>query len=372
MGNEFDLNWRCACFLLQNLTKELKLLILIQKMTYYCSHISEDHKEVWHDLVSKNPAGGFQQGFEWAKFKQSQGHETFKIGLFRVEDDKLVGGCVILKYSFSNKVNFLYIPQGPILDYSNQDSLFRQWRALKIAIFSIVSMDKESLTTHIRVEPRLESIPDWFLAGFDKAPINLLPRYTEEIDLSSDLDSLLANMKQKCRYNIRLAERKGVNVEVISGDKVEEFFKIYETTYIRNKFEGKNLQFFETLIKSMPNTSKIYLASFNGTPLSASILLKFGDVATYLYGASSNNMRELMAPYAMHWNMIKDAKELGCKKYDFWGIAKNLDDKDHEWYGLTKFKKQFGGYQKDLVGSYDYIIQPDLYKEFLKKHELND
>ena len=76
-----------------------------------------------------------------------------------------------------------------------------------------------------------------------------------------------------------------------------------------------------------------------------------------------------MAPHALHWHIIQDAKKKGYREYDFWGIAKDETDTKHEWYGLSRFKKTFGGNYTSFVGAYDYIIQKDLYEAFIKKHE---
>ena len=115
--------------------------------------------------------------------------------------------------------------------------------------------------------------------------------------------------------------------------------------------------------------SKIFVAKVNKQVLSAVVIVYFGNRATYFYGASSNEMREYMAPNMLHWHVIKDAKKQGYKEYDFWGIARDEKDENHEWHGLTQFKKKFGGQQLNLIGAYDYVIQKDLYDNFIKKYE---
>lgn len=338
-------------------------------MSYYCAHITKEHEKEWNELVQKNSASGFHQSFAWAKFKQSQDWETYKIGLFSSKDKKLVGGCLVLEFSFKNSTNFLYIPEGPFLDYSNEDTLFWQWRVLETALHSIISLSPSSQTTHLRIEPRTASVPPWFLTGFVKAPINLQPRHTQVLSLEMSEEAILSQMKQKGRYNINLAHKRGVQVSEVPFSKIEDFYSLYKTTLQRNKFEGQNLDFFHSYASCCGEFSKVFIAEAEDTILASAIVVYFGDRATYFYGASSDNMREYMAPYALHWHIIQDAKKKGYKEYDFWGIARDESDTGHEWHGLTKFKKQFGGNQLNFIGAYDYVIQKDLYEAFVKKHE---
>lgn len=164
---------------------------------YYCDYLDGSVKEDWESLVKTHVAGGFHQSFAWTNFKQITGWKTYKIGLFENETDKLVGGAVVFQFAFKGGTNFLYIPEGPILDYSNEEVLFWQWRALEAAIFSLIKVSKESKTTHIRFEPRIEECPDWFLKQFVKSGLNLHPRYTQILDLDQSTDDILAQMKKK-------------------------------------------------------------------------------------------------------------------------------------------------------------------------------
>ena len=149
----------------------------------------------------------------------------------------------------------------------------------------------------------------------------------------------------------------------------EEFYKIYKQTFERNKFEGKQKDLFENLMTKCKPISSLFFAEYEGRRIATAYVVYYGDRATYLYGASSNENRDVMAPYLLHWSIMKDAKENGYKSYDFWGIAPQTA-KEHDWKGLTNFKKKFGGKEVALVGAYDHIIQKDLYEAFLQKHEL--
>jgi lipid II:glycine glycyltransferase (peptidoglycan interpeptide bridge formation enzyme) len=339
-------------------------------MAYYCAHITNEMEEEWEELVKKSPASGFHQTFDWARFKQWDNWDTYKIGVFEANTKKLCGGCITHSFECTSDTNFIYIPEGPILNYEDEDELFWQWRSLETALHSTVELSQKKRTTHIRMEPRIESIPSWMLLGWKKAPLNLQPRHTRVIDLALKEETILAEMKQKCRYNIRLAEKKNVQIRKASWSELPKFYKLYEETAKRDGFECKKIGFFEGLIQGMKSELALYIAeSENGIPLASAIVVYFGDRATYLYGASSNENRNLMGPYALHWAIIKDAQKDNYKEYDFWGVAPSLTDEAHDWHGLSVFKAGFGGKHLNFIGAYDYVLQTDQYNDFIEKHE---
>jgi len=340
-------------------------------MNYYCKYIDASLKSEWEDVVKKNPASGFHQSFEWAKFKNEDGWATYKIGIFNKKNDRLVGGVVVLQFYFSNGTDFFYIPEGPVVDYGDENAMMAQWKVLFEALNEIIGVSNKSQTTHLRIEPRVLEKPLFIDEKFVKAPFNLQPKYTQIIDLSPDEGAILAQMKQKGRYNVRLAEKKGVKIicHDINYENIKRFFKIYNDTFSRKKLEKKDLAFFDRLMRSCEPIGKLYFAEYNGKNLSTEFVVYYGDRVTYLYGASLDENREVMAPYLMHWQIMKDAKKIGFKEYDLWGVATPGDDK-HEWISITDFKKKFGGEERAFIGAYDLIIQKDLYEAFLRKHEL--
>jgi len=339
-------------------------------MRYYCKYIDKAFKDRWELLTKRNLVSGFHQSFDWAKFKNEDGWGTYKIGVFDKNTDELVGGAVLFQFSFSNGTDFLYIPDGPVLNYSDDEILIEQWNVLRAAMQEIIDVSDKSKTTHFRVEPRIQEIPIFIDVAFKKAPLNLQPKFTQVIDLTLDEGSILAQMKQKGRYNVRLAEKKGVKVVdvPINEGSIKEFFILYDKTFSRKGLAKKDLRFFENLMNSCKSIAKLYFALNGEKRLATEFVIHYGDRATYLYGASLDEDRELMAPYLMHWEVMKEAKKLGMKEYDLWGIAPPSAE-GHDWKGITEFKKKLGGKTVSLIGAYDCIIQKDIYESFLKKHE---
>lgn len=333
-------------------------------------YIDPSLQKAWEDLVKTNPSSGYMQSFFWTKFKNTLGWKTFKIGIF--EKKQLIGGAIIAKFPFSPNINILYIPEGPILSYENPKMAEKMFHNLMREIDKIADLKGESLTSHLRIEPKLTKLPPFFIR-FQKAPINQQPLSTLIIDLSRPEGEILGQMKPKGRYNIKVAQRHGVKIfksGLQSG--LGEFLKIYNRTVKRQDFAGKDKGYFERLVYALsdyPAQAGFFFAKNMEKTLAAALILYWGDTATFLFGASTNLDRNLMSSYLLHWEIIKEAKELGLKWYDFYGISPEEDNYSHPWHGFTVFKRKFGGQKIDYIGAYDFIYNQKLYEEYLKESE---
>jgi len=182
-------------------------------------------------------------------------------------------------------------------------------------------------------------------------------------------------MKPKWRYNVSLAEKKGVKVKVSGVENIEVFYKLLKETSIRDGIAVHGINYYRTLFEVCKKQNKkeqfirLYTAEHEGDILAAIVVLFYGKDATYLYGASSNNKRNLMSPYALQWKALQDAKEAGCTNYDFFGIPPN-EDPNHPMAGLYRFKTGFGGQIIHRPGSWDYRYKKALYGLFNKAEAL--
>ena len=188
------------------------------------------------------------------------------------------------------------------------------------------------------------------------------------LDITKSEEEILAGMKQKGRYNIKIAQEANL---ILTGSnnpeskELDAFFDQYQKTGQRHKIAYREKQYFKTLLDIFGKKEyALACVVWHGQkPLASAIFLLFGKSALYLYGGSSDEERNLMAPYLLHWEMIKEAKSRCKDEYNFLGIAPN-DDQNHPWAGITRFKKQFGGKQVDIVGSYDLVFKSIEYKAF--------
>jgi lipid II:glycine glycyltransferase (peptidoglycan interpeptide bridge formation enzyme) len=235
-----------------------------------------------------------------------------------------------------------------------------------------------------------------YFDNFKKSPNEVQPKNTLILDITKPEEDLLKEMKPKTRYNIRLAGKKELRIKnyelrmdnkIFFKEKFEEFWGLVKETSARDKFRAHNKNYYWKMMESLNGDktksdtascrlrAKLYLAEYDNEIVAANIVLYFGDLAVYLHGASSNKHRNVMAPYLLQWRQILDAKNAGCQKYDFWGIArsqkslKSIKSKVNDWSGITRFKKGFGGKEKNYIGAYDLIFRRreyELYK-FVKK-----
>ena len=292
----------------------------------------------------------------WAEFRKAAKNEKY----FEVDIAK-EGKVYIQKMSLPRGMCWLYCNRGPAFKEFSEKNL-------KEFLNKIREIAKRENAVFLRIEPPFEKNTEEgkeykktiSRAGFKHAHASHQPECTLIIDLDQPLEKILAGMKQKGRYNIKIAEKHGVKINESSD--VEAYFKILEQTLARDKFSGHEQNFYKKILEILgkENHSKMYLAEYKNEIIAGMILTYFKDTAIYYYGASSNKYREVMAPYLLQWTAIKDAKERGYKYYDFLGVAPP-DAKNHPWAGVTDFKLKFGGRVVEYEKAREYIFKPFWY-----------
>jgi lipid II:glycine glycyltransferase (peptidoglycan interpeptide bridge formation enzyme) len=202
----------------------------------------------------------------------------------------------------------------------------------------------------------------------------LFTNFTFILDLTKSEEELLKNMHPKTRYNIKLAQKKGVKIAEDNSDKgFNEYLKLTKETTTRQGFFAHSMNYhklmWETLrpknnqqsTKNEELTAHLLTATFNGEVLVTWILFVLNDTLYYPYGASSSKFREVMASNLMMWETIKFGKKMGLKKLDMWGALGPDPDKNDPWYGFHKFKEGYGARHVEFVGSFDFVINKRLY-----------
>jgi len=291
------------------------------------------------------------QTHEWADFKSKFDFEIIELNTHYIHKRKL-----------PYDQNFLYLPEVGAKDFSAGaiDELKKITSANQSIFVRLELIDEFSENAH----KLLQSL------GFVKAFEELQPKWRHVIDLTPTRGEILAAMKQKGRYNIKLAERKGVRIlkfplRTIEPKYLKYFYTLYKETVKREGITGRSFDYFQKLQESFKSTDYfyVYIASYKNEPLSAALISFYDKTSLYLYGGSSRVHNEVMAPYLMHWQIMIDAKERQMLLYDMLGRSKP-GDLSHRWAGVTRFKEQFGGRAMEILGSYDYINKPVMYKLF--------
>lgn len=203
-----------------------------------------------------------------------------------------------------------------------------------------------------------------------KAPHDMQPRETFVMDNTPSLEALLSGMKPKTRYNIGLAEKKGVKVFATRDEKYKQaFLDLIVATADRKEIMPHPRVYYEKFFTDLPeDMCQLFVAEYEGDVLAANLLITYGTRAVYLHGGSGNKHRDVMAPYLLQWEQIQYAKEKGCTEYDFGGIrtqpiTNNQKPITSDWSGITRFKMGFSPETQPTVfpGAYDIILNRPKY-----------
>jgi lipid II:glycine glycyltransferase (peptidoglycan interpeptide bridge formation enzyme) len=264
--------------------------------------------------------------------------------------------------------SFAYIPWGPSLP-DNFPAADRTAALAELAQKMKPHLPRN--TAFIRFDPPWANVDGEaalpLSANFKRAAADVQPPDTVIINLSASYEEILAAMKPKWRYNISLAGKKGVQVDCGGAQEIEKFYSLLKETAQRDGIAIHSIGYYKNLFDicgAYQNTSlRLYTASHEGDTIAAVVVLFRGETATYLYGASSNIKRNLMAPYALQWKAMQDAKDSGCVYYDLFGIPPS-DNPDHPMSGLYRFKTGFGGKIIHRPGSWDFPYKPFIYNLF--------
>lgn len=186
----------------------------------------------------------------------------------------------------------------------------------------------------------------------------ILPRHTIYIDLTQSEDELLKNMHEKTRYNLRLAQKRGVIVK--EDENLEVFLNLLIQTEKRQNFYSHPPEYYRLLWQNLRPKKMVYLltAYLHDNPIASIMLFKYKKTLFYPYGGSNPTYKEFQAPSLLHWEAIKLGKRLGCLNYDLWGTYKNSKDPSDPWFGLYRFKSGFGGKEVDFPPSFDIPLSP--------------
>jgi lipid II:glycine glycyltransferase (peptidoglycan interpeptide bridge formation enzyme) len=293
----------------------------------------------------------------------------------------------ILRNGFAARLSILYSPKGPLLDWSDTPLRNRVLNDLQTlakkqgAIF--LKMDPDVvLGTGVpqRGEEVVDSIGQAVMSelkrrGWGYASDQIQFKNTVLIDLNPTEDELLAQMKQKTRYNIRLAEKKGVSLRVGNLEDLGMLYKMYAETSVRDGFVIRSEDYYNMVwglfmggrhssIVNRPleiPLAEPLIAEVEGEPVAAIFVFYFAGRAYYVYGMSRDVHREKMPSYLLQWEAMKRAKAEGCMIYDLWGAPDQFDESDSMW-GVYRFKEGLGGRVVRTLGAWDFAPSPLWYK----------
>jgi peptidoglycan pentaglycine glycine transferase (the first glycine) len=318
-----------------------------------------EDRERWNQAVAKLPQTHVLQSYEWGEFKSRHGWQPLRL-LFLSGGEPVAAASVLLRRLPWGPWAVMYVPKGPVLNYEDSDlvaSVLARLEALATeqrAIFVKIDPDVEADRTDVR-----EYLGQ---RGWRASWEQIQFRNTMLIDLRRAEEELLAAMKGKTRYNVRLASKRGVQVDLGGMDNLRLFFEMYATTSVRDEFIIRPLSYYEDAWCNFVSQGRaeLLLASYEGQVLAGLMLFYFGDKAWYMYGASSERHRNLMPNHLLQWEAMRRSKGAGYSFYDMWGAPDVLDESDPLW-GVYRFKEGFGGEFTSYLGAYDFPVSRPLY-----------
>ena len=334
-----------------------------------------EQQHLWDAFISASPSGHLLQSWGWGELKASAGWHPLRLALWDTHREQIVAAAQVLRYTPLHlplaSGNLAYIPKGPVFDWSGYDisnlvqtffSALRSHLVMKgtLALQAELACEVESQESKLLIQ-------NLHAMHFQRVKA-IQPGRTILLDLMPDEDQLLANMKEKWRYNLRLAGRKGVHIRVArTVDDVQNWYTLLQTTSIRDRFGIHTLEYYLRAwqIFAPRKQAQLFLAQYNEQLLAGIFVGLMAKQAVYLYGASSNENRQLMPNYLLQWEAIRWAKQAGAATYDFWGIPE-ADDLSESMAGVYRFKSGWGGRIVRFPGNYECIYRP-LSMRFVKK-----
>lgn len=328
--------------------------------------VNQQNKEKYTKFLESHPRCNFQQSLEWGKVKDAW---TNEVVLAEDENGNIIGSLSVLIRKIPILGNLMYSSRGPVCDIHDEKVLAQLTEGLK-------ELAKKYHAFVLKIEPDIKSDDQEFRAlalklGYkikDDAKDfseEIQPRYVFRLQIKGKTeDEVFANFHQKTRYNIRLATKKGVTVKEGTKEDLKDFHKIMVETGARDGFIIRPLEYFEKMYDNLaPEHMKVLMAYYEGKPISGVIPIMYGNKTWYLYGASSNEYRNVMPNYLLQWEMIKIAISRGDDIYDLRGVS-GVVDESHPQYGLYRFKKGFGAEFTEFLGEIYIPFKPLTYKMY--------
>ena len=320
----------------------------------------------WDQFVAAHRHGGFMQSSSWIRCRAGDGYDHLAI-MLRDEDRQLAGGAVVGRWAYGDNQAFRYIQEGPLLP--DDPELAEAVMNAVLARLEHHRRDDAALVSHLRIEPRRSSWPAFASMGFGPPPCDdrfREPRQTSCVNLRAPEDERLQAMKPKGRYNVRLAQRHGVSVvEDNSEQGLDDFLAIRNDTARRQVLKRKSRRYFIDMRREFGPRAQLFFAELAGRRLASALVIRFGERATYLYGGSLDEKREVMAPYLLHHEIMNRMAAAGCTCYDLWGTSPP-EQPAHAWTAISAFKRKFGGAELVHVPTLDHIYDRAAYARFVE------
>lgn len=315
-------------------------------------------KKIWEGFLSKYPEANFLQSWNWGQFHFNLGKTIKRIGFF--EGKKLVGVMLSI-IEKAKRATYLTVPGGPLINWSNKNQIecFRK---------TVEDIAKEENCSFVRVRPQIleneKNKKIFEKLGFKNAPMHLHAELTRQLDLTKSEGELFSEMRKTTRHEIKKAKNFEIKITKNKNSAdIDDFYKLQRETAQRQKFVEFDKEFLKEQfsIFAKENQALLYTTWLGNKKLAQAFIIFYGREAAYHYGASTLLGRKYPGAYFIQWEAIKEAKKRGMRRYNLWGVSQE-GDVNHRFYGVSVFKRGFGGEDVEYLHARDLIINPIAYK----------
>ena len=314
-------------------------------------------KEEWEGFVGNHPEANFLQSWQWGEFHKARGKKVLRRGVYK--DGKLIG-VYTGQVENARRGKRIEIAGGPIIDWEDKN-------VVESTTNDIKEQAKALNVVFARVRPQLpqsQEAEELFVAnGYKKAPMYLSVELAGVLDLNKDEEEILKGMRQRLRRALRKAAKNDITVETSTNPQdIDTFYDIQMQTAKRHEFVAFGREFLKKQFKAFADEGQavIYTAKHNGEILAQNFMIFYGNEASYHYGVSTELGTKLSGAPLLHMQAMRDARDRGIKRYNFWGIV-GEDETDHRFYGVSVFKRGFGVDELQYLPAHDLIVDPKRY-----------
>ncbi|MCF7917809.1 peptidoglycan bridge formation glycyltransferase FemA/FemB family protein [Candidatus Gracilibacteria bacterium] len=309
----------------------------------------------------------FLQTSKYGDFREKLGEKNFRYGIYsqssnsKSPEPELIGVCQFQRIPARRGIH-LHVPHGPLISTDK----WNEGAVLRFFLSEYKRIGREEKCDFVRISPLLEGAQkkEFQKENFRPAPTHLVnPELTWVLDITQDEESILANMRKSTRYEVRRIEKSGITVHMGNSKKdLDIFWQLHTETVKRQHFVPFARKMTETELDIFGNDVQIFNAQIEQKNCSSSIIIFDSHAAYYHQGASIYS--KFPVTHATLWEAIREAKHRGCEEFNFWGVC-DENQTNHPWYGLSKFKRGFGGEERRFLHAQDFPLTSKYWLNFL-------
>lgn len=310
----------------------------------------------WDTEITKFPEANFLQSWQWGEVQEQLGHTALR---YRITAGDTSIGLISAVVKSARRGRYLEVAGGPLIDWRKTEIITEVLDALK-------KLGQDQSCVFVRLRPQChdsESLRKTFAEfGAKLSTMHVTADHTAIVDLTPETDVLLANMRQQTRYEVKRAPKRDVAVTRIDTPEIiDTFYNLQADTAARQGFVAPSKKYLSSIVDIFGDNATIYQAIKNNQLLNLALVISYGDEAAYLEAASTVDARREPGAYAVVWEALQDARSLGLKRFNLWGIAPP-DSPLHRYAGVTTFKQGFGGETIAYLPPHDIVIKPANYQ----------